>query len=148
MRSSLEEGFCDAAIHYLCLFNFGTTKMTPATLKKIIIDTLEEHKATEVITIDVRKKTDITDYFVICTANSARHIKALADHLVETVKKKGITPVSHEGWDNNSNWALLDFGSTIVHIMSTEAREFYSLEKLWQQTPQKRGRPKKISTLD
>lgn len=105
--------------------------MTPIQLKKIVTNTLEEHKATNISTLDVRKITDISDYLIICSATSSRHIRALSDHVIEAVKKHNVKPIGHEGRKGEHGWALIDLGDVIIHIMVPEVREFYNLEKLW-----------------
>lgn len=109
--------------------------MTPIQLKKIIINILGEHKATNINAFDVREITDIADYLIICSATSSRHIKALSDHIIEQVKKHNIKPLGHEGRKGEQGWALIDLGDFIVHIMLPEIREFYNLEKLWDVSP-------------
>lgn len=105
--------------------------MTPIQLKKIVINVLEEHKAINIDVLDVRKISDVSDYLIICSATSARHIKALSDHIIEQVKKSGVKPIGYEGRKGEHGWALLDLVDVIVHIMTSEVREFYNLEKLW-----------------
>lgn len=116
--------------------------MKPAQLNKLILDILEEHKAENVINIEVRKISSVTDYMTICSATSARHIKALANHIVTKIKEHGIKPLGTEGWDSDSDWMVLDYGSTIVHIMLPHTRDYYYLEKLWGKLEPQKARVK------
>lgn len=93
-------------------------------------EALEDLKAQNIIEIDVHKKTSIADVMLIATGTSSRHTKALADNVLEKLKKAGHIPLSTEG-HGRSDWVLVDLGDVIVHVMTAESREFYSLEKLW-----------------
>jgi|WetSurMetagenome_2_1015567.scaffolds.fasta_scaffold217902_1 ribosome-associated protein len=104
--------------------------ITPKKLQEMLIETLENHKAENIIIIDIRKLTDIADYMIICSANSTTHAKALADNLHRAITKVGVRPIGTEG-ENTNEWILIDLGVIIVHIMLPTVREFYSLEKLW-----------------
>lgn len=99
-------------------------------LLKLVELTLEENKAKNIRPLDVHELTSIADYMVVATATSKRHASAMADKLVRAAKKQNTKPVGVEG-ENDSEWILIDLGDVIVHIMLPEAREFYSLEKLW-----------------
>ena len=106
-------------------------KPTTATIKKIIIETLDESKTLDIQALDITKLTDIADYMIIATANSTVHVKALVDKVSEKLKSSGIKPIGTEG-ENTKEWMLIDFGDVIVHIMIKNIREFYNLEKLWE----------------
>lgn len=99
------------------------------TLQRI----LEDIQAIDVVIIDVRKHTPITDYMLVCSGRSSRHVKAIAEYTMEHMKAAGIPSVSHTGLEN-SEWALIDFGDFIVHIFQPNIRDFYNLEGLWQPT--------------
>lgn len=99
-------------------------------LLNIVQTVLDERKGQELLTIDVQNKTSITDYMVLATGTSDRHIKSLAEHVNVAVKEEGHIPLGVEGGEG-SDWVLLDLGDVIVHIMTAQAREFYQLEKLW-----------------
>jgi ribosome-associated protein len=99
-------------------------------LLKIVQDVLDERKGQYITTLDVRDKTSFTDYMVIVTGTSDRHLRALCDYIIEKVKEKGFRPLGVEG-DLGSDWVLLDLGDVIVHAMTAQAREYYQLEKLW-----------------
>ncbi len=96
----------------------------------LAVKILDSKKAKDIDLLKVGELTILTDYFVICTADSSTQVKALADALEDEFEKLDIKPFSREGKDG-MNWLLLDYGDVIVHIFYREMREFYSLEKLW-----------------
>lgn len=100
-------------------------------LLTIVQATLDEKKAVNVKVIDVQGKTTVTDYMVIATGTSDRHVKSLCDYVLERVKEKGLMPLGVEG-GTGSEWVLLDLGDVILHVMTAQTREFYQLEKLWE----------------
>ncbi|MET1078702.1 MAG: ribosome silencing factor [Pseudomonas sp.] len=112
--------------------------MPSADLVKVAIAALEDIKAQDIVTIDVREKTSITDYMVIASGTSNRHVKSLIDNVLEKVKEKGVRPLGSEGLDTGE-WALLDLGDIVVHVMLPTARQFYDLERLWQGAEQSRA---------
>lgn len=91
---------------------------------------LQDLKAVDIVTLDVLGMTSVTDYMVIATGTSGRHVRALADHVCEALREQGGKPLGVEGLDA-AEWVLLDFGDVVVHIMQSEARRFYDLERLW-----------------
>jgi len=95
-----------------------------------IIESLEDHKAEDVIVINLRGKSDIADYMVIASGQSGRQVSTMADRLVLVVKDHGVIGAVPEGKDQ-SDWVLLDGGDVIVHLFRPEVREFYNLEKMW-----------------
>jgi len=86
----------------------------------------------DVVLLDARNICSFADYFVICSGDSERQIRAIFDEIAHTLKKEGIPPHHHEG-AVDSGWILLDFGDVIVHIFSSFEREFYQLDELWSQ---------------
>ena len=98
-------------------------------LQNLVTEALEDVKAKDLTTIDVRGKIDITDIMMIASGTSDRHVQALADNVVEKAKKAGATVL---GVEKDRSWVLIDLYDMVVHIMLPEAREFYDLEKLWQ----------------
>ena len=113
-------------------------KMQSEELVKLAINALEEIKAQDITTIDVRGKTSITDFMLIASGTSSRHVKSLVDNVLEKVKEQGVRPIGTEGMDTGE-WALLDLGDIVVHVMLPTARQFYDLERLWQGAEQSRA---------
>ena len=97
---------------------------------RFAVDALEEVKAVNTVTLDVRALTDIMDFLVITSGTSNRHVKSLADHVVVEAKKRGIPPLGTEG-EKAAEWVLVDFGDVVVHVMLPATRDFYDLERLW-----------------
>ncbi|MBT3549037.1 MAG: ribosome silencing factor [Gammaproteobacteria bacterium] len=102
------------------------------TLKKSIISILEDNKAENITLIDMKGKSSVTDLMFIVSGRSTRHVKSIADNLITKLKKNKIKPIGVEGF-SSSEWILLDYGDLLVHVMHPETREFYSLEKLWDE---------------
>lgn len=100
-------------------------------LAQAIAEVLDSKKARDIKVLFVEDKTVIAEYFVICTGNSSTQVKALAGEVEYRLGLRGVEPYSVEGRDNNS-WLLLDYSNVIVHIFSREAREFYNLDKLYE----------------
>lgn len=113
--------------------------MNAEDLKKLVLETLEDYKAQDVIDIDVRQLTSVTDYMIICTSTSRRHALTIAEHLVTNAKHQGVTPLGVEG-ESEGEWILVDLVDIVVHIMQAKAREFYSLEKLWTKAEETRSK--------
>ncbi len=92
-------------------------------------------KASELIILDLTGVSDVTDYFVICSANTARQADAVMDEVEERCREDlGVKPYAIEGRENK-NWILMDYGSVVVHVFLPEAREYYRLERLWGDAP-------------
>lgn len=108
--------------------------MDSEQLTDLTIAALEELKAKDIVKLDVRKLTTVTDYMVIASGTSNRHVKALADAVAEKAREAGHKPVGVEGAEG-SEWVLLDLQDTLVHVMLPRVREFYNLEKLWSLQP-------------
>ncbi len=102
-------------------------------LREQVIHILEEMKAMDIVALDVRKLTDITNTMIICSGTSNRHTHAMADRVVSEHKAQGLSVIGVEGLDTGE-WILVDLGDVVVHIMLAATREFYSLEKLWGAT--------------
>ncbi len=104
--------------------------MDNAELQKLVIDALEDVKATDIRVVDVLGKSNVTDVMIIASGNTARQVKALADNVVEKAKKAGVQPVGTEG-EQHADWILIDLGDIVVHVMQPSVRDYYNLEKLW-----------------
>lgn len=100
---------------------------------RLITDTMEDLKAQDVQTLDVRALTTMTDYMIIASGRSDRQVKAIADKVIETAKTRKIRPLGVEG-QQQAEWILIDFGDVIAHVMHPDTREYYQLEKLWAET--------------
>lgn len=105
-------------------------KQKAQTLKDVIIASLEEYKAENIVIIDLHGKSDMADCLIIATGRADRHVGAIADHLVHDLKHRGIQ-ASLEGM-KQCDWVLVDAFDIIVHIFRQEVRELYNLEKMWQ----------------
>jgi ribosome-associated protein len=108
------------------------------SLKDVVIDALADMKALEVKVLDVRGLTDIADTMVIASGTSDRHVRSVAQRVVERTKEAGFRPHGVEG-QQDSDWVLIDLNEMIVHVMLPRVREFYGLEKLWDMTVTKRA---------
>jgi ribosome-associated protein len=112
--------------------------MQAEKLLKIVLDELDERKGLQITTLDVRDKTSFTDYMVLVTGTSNRHLNSLCENVSTKVEENGVKPLGLEG-GIGADWVLLDIGDVIVHAMIAQARDFYQLEKLWSV-----DRPKEI----
>ena len=108
--------------------------MTPEALRDLVVDTLEDSKGRDLVTLPVADLTDITDYMIIVSGSSNRHVKSLVDHVVEAAKETANPPRGVEGRETHE-WVLVDLGDVLVHVMQAETRKFYDLERLWQDLP-------------
>lgn len=96
----------------------------------IVQDALADMKAQHVLSLDVRTLTGLSDYMVIASGTSTRHVKSLADNVVEKAKAAGYRPLGVEG-ERDAEWVLIDLAGVIVHVMLPATRKFYDLERLW-----------------
>jgi ribosome-associated protein len=97
---------------------------------RLVLDCLDDAKAEDTITIDLRDKTSIGDFMVVTTGRSQRHVGAVADHVVEDLEEAGLRGLRVEGVPH-CDWVLIDAGDVIVHVFRPEVRAFYNLEKMW-----------------
>ncbi len=105
-------------------------KKAPKTLDQIVAGALDDLKAVDVQTLDVRHLTTVTDTMVVASGRSDRHVRAIAGAVVEQCKKAGFRPIGVEG-ERSGEWVLVDLAYLVVHVMLPRVREFYNLEKLW-----------------
>lgn len=105
--------------------------MKPEELRDLAINALDEMKGIDIVSMDVRTLTSITDYMIICTGRSTRHVKALAETVSIKAKQNKVEFVRTEG-EGDSEWVLVDLGDVVIHVMLPAARSFYSLEDLWE----------------
>ena len=99
-------------------------------MKDLVVGALEDLKGVQISVLDVHEKTSVTDWMIIVSGTSNRHVKSLADNAVLQAKKKGVLPIGVEG-EQAGEWVLVDFGDVVLHVMLPAARDFYNLEKLW-----------------
>ena len=107
-------------------------------LVQVVEGALDEMKAVNVRVLDVHKLTDIADTMIIASGNSDRHVRSIADRIVEHAKKGGFRPMGVEG-ERDGEWVLVDLQDVIVHIMLPRVREFYRLESLWDVSAARRA---------
>jgi ribosome-associated protein len=111
-----------------------TTEPTPPVDEdprlRLIVDTLQERKALDVVLIDLRGVSDAADFFILCTGTSEPHVRALSNDVANTLREAGHRPWHVEGTES-LRWVLVDFVDIVVHVFRQEARDFYALERLW-----------------
>ncbi len=108
--------------------------MDSKDLSDLVVEALEDVKAKDIVKLDVSDLTTVTDYMIVASGTSNRHVKALADAVAEKAREAGHKPAGIEG-ESGSEWVLLDLGDALVHVMLPSVREFYNLEKLWSISP-------------
>jgi ribosome-associated protein len=101
-----------------------------SNIKKNVLSALEDIKAFDIVSIDIRKQASIADYIIIASANSSRQAKALADNIKDRMQKINIPLIGIEG-ESGSEWVLVDLGDIIIHIMTPTSRVYFNLEELW-----------------
>jgi ribosome-associated protein len=104
--------------------------MTSAEKVELIRDAADDMKAERIEVLDVRKKTSVADYFLVCSGTSDRHVDSIADRVGEKLSAQKVKPLRTEG--ERSGWILQDYGDVIFHVMKEEQRQFYDLEALWE----------------
>ncbi|MDX1516196.1 MAG: ribosome silencing factor [Woeseiaceae bacterium] len=108
--------------------------MNSDKLAALVVDALDDVKAQDIVKLDVRSMTTVTDYMIVASGTSNRHVKALVDNVAEKAKAAGHRPIGVEG-EEGGEWVLLDLQDALVHVMLPRVREFYNLEKLWSLRP-------------
>lgn len=111
---------------------------------EVLLASLEDSKAEDIITIDLRGKSALGDYMVIASGRSQRHVGAVADHALQALKAIGVRGIQIEGLEA-ADWVLVDTGDIIVHIFHPEIREFYNIEKIWLTPDAEDVKPRKKS---
>ncbi|MBI1987097.1 MAG: ribosome silencing factor [Nitrospinae bacterium] len=105
----------------------------PLTLEektRLCYETAQDKKAYDLVILDLRKYSYVTDYFIICSGSSTVQVQAIADAIDEKLGKEGIRPLGREGY-SEAHWVLLDYADVVIHIFHEETRKFYDLERLW-----------------
>jgi len=104
--------------------------MQAEQMRQEIVQALADAKGQDIKVLDVRKVTDFTDYMIIASGTSSRHVQTLADRVCVRMKDLGLMPVGREG-EAVGDWVLVDFGDVVAHLMRPQVRDLYNLEKLW-----------------
>lgn len=112
-----------------------TISQESEALAQTVVAALEDAKAQDIRLIDVRHLTSMTDYMVVASGTSDRHVKSVASSVVDTLKAAGRRPLGVEG-ENDGEWVLVDLQDALVHVMLPRIRDFYNLEKLWDLPPE------------
>ena len=108
--------------------------LTSLKMAELAVKSLDDKKAKNIKVLKTQDVTSIADYFIICTANSTTHIKTLSDEVTKALETNGENPLRIEG-HRGGGWVLVDFGCIVVHLFLEEIREFYSIERLWNDAP-------------
>ncbi len=109
-------------------------KLEPAELAKRIVDIIADKKGEDIIMMDLQPVSTVTDYFVLCSGNSERQVRAIVEDTAKKLKELGVLPLHIEG-TASSGWVLMDYNSVIVHVFVPEVRQYYRLERLWSDAP-------------
>lgn len=116
--------------------------MNSKKLSELVVAALDDIKARDIVTLDVRNMTSVTDYMIVASGTSSRHVKALIDNVSEKARDAGHRPIGVEG-EEGGEWVLLDLQDALVHVMLPKVRDFYNLEKLWSL-----GKPAEVAATD
>jgi ribosome-associated protein len=106
--------------------------LSSTALRDQVVHALDDMKGLNIIALDVTALTNITDYMIIVSGSSNRHVKALVDQVIDAAREYGNPARGVEGRESNE-WVLIDLGDVVVHVMQKQAREFYELERLWSE---------------
>ena len=113
-------------------------ELSAQQLHQLVLTTLEDLKALDIKSVDVTGLNPLTDHLVVASGSSTRHVKSMADKLVQVAKANGIQPLGVEG-EREAQWVLVDLNDVIVHLMLPQARAFYNIEKLWEVSKDQRS---------
>ena len=119
--------------------------LTPDKVAELVVNTLDSKKAKDIITLRTTDVTILADYFIICTATSATHLKTLSDEVEKILKENGEMPRRREG-HRTGGWVLLDFACVVVHLFLQETRDFYTLERLWSDAERVENRESRVES--
>ena len=113
---------------------------SPETLRDLALRLLDDRLGKDLVALDVRGISGFTDYMIVVTGTSARHVKTLAQHLIEETKALGVDRLGVEGMES-LDWVLIDLLDVVVHVMRDEARRYYDLERMWAKLPAETEEP-------
>ena len=113
-------------------------ELTTDQLQKLVVSSLDDFKAIDILVIDVSGKSPLTERLVIASGNSTRHVKSMSENLIVKAKTVGCPPLGVEG-AREGEWVLVDLNDVIVHLMLPQTRAFYNLEKLWEASADRRS---------
>jgi ribosome-associated protein len=113
-------------------------ELTTDQLQELVVSSLEDFKANDILTIDVSGRSPLTERLVIASGNSTRHVKSMSENLIVKAKASGRPPLGVEG-AREGEWVLVDLNDVIVHLMLPQTRAFYNLEKLWEASVDRRS---------
>ncbi len=108
----------------------SSPKSTVSKLERVVVHSLDSLKAEDIVTVDLKGKSDMADSMIVATGTSGRHVSSLADKVVQALRAAGYNYIHVEGQDT-CDWVLVDAGNVIVHIFRAEIRGYYNLEKMW-----------------
>lgn len=111
--------------------------LSPSALAELLVSVAEDKKAWDPVIVDLRGKTTVADYFVICDGETDRQLRAIADAMIERLRDEGIRPLAISGYEE-ATWILLDFDSVLAHVFLPGERAYYDLEALWAATEKRR----------
>lgn len=107
-----------------------TANLAYEAVRELILTTIDDMKGEQVVELNVKDKTSVTDLLIIVSGTSSRHVKSIASNIASQAKKAGHSPLGVEG-EEQGEWVLVDLGDIVVHVMQPQVRQFYDLEKLW-----------------
>jgi ribosome-associated protein len=113
------------------IHRYGDGIIEPVELARKIVDLISDKKGEDIVLLDVRERTTIADYFVLCSGTSERQLKAIVEGITEALKKEGRIIPRHVEGKPETGWVLIDYNDVIVHIFAPERRSFYDLESFW-----------------
>jgi ribosome-associated protein len=111
-----------------------SARIPPRELAESVAALALDRKAADVVVLDLREISSVTDYFVICTGRSDVHVRAIVERIETALAERGQRPSAREGIAHGA-WALLDYGDVVIHVFQPDSRAFYDLERLWSQAP-------------
>ena len=109
-------------------------KRAASELAQSVTRLASDHKADDILVLDLTERSSVTDYFVLCTGRSDVQVQAICERVTQGLREEGVRPLSSEGVDNGL-WALLDYGDVVVHVFQKDTRKLYDLERLWAGAP-------------